>query len=157
MSALEIRRFDHPDVVPLVERLQAEYVRIYGGPDDTPTDASEFAPPAGGFGVGYADGAAVAMGGWRHLGGGRAELKRMYVADEHRGRGHSRAVLRWLEADAAAGGVAELVLETNERHPAALALYRSAGYARVASFGLHVDDPRSVHLGRALPAVGDRS
>lgn len=148
------RAYDHADVVALVERVQAEYVRIYGSPDQGPTDATQFVPPSGGFGVGYDVGTAVAMGGWRHLGGGRAELKRMYVPDEHRGHGYSRTMLAWLESAAAAAGVTEVVLETNQRHPVAVALYRSAGYAEVAPFGYYADDPLTVYLGVALPRPG---
>ncbi|KAA5835965.1 GNAT family N-acetyltransferase [Saccharopolyspora hirsuta] len=145
------RAYDHPDVTALVGRLQAEYSRIYGAPDDSPTCAAQFSPPSGGFCVGYERGTAVAMGGWRHLGGGRAELKRMYVPDEHRGNGYSREVLAWLENAAAADGAAEMVLETNQRHPAALALYRSAGYTEVEAFGYYADDPLTVYLGIPLP------
>ncbi|MER7076542.1 Acetyltransferase (GNAT) family protein [Saccharopolyspora kobensis] len=145
------RAYDHPDVTALVERLQAEYTRIYGGPDESPADAGQFSPPNGGFCVGYEGGTAVAMGGWRRRDGGRAELKRMYVPDEHRGNGHSRAILTWLENAAAADGAVEMVLETNQRHPAALALYRSAGYAEVEPFGYYADDPLTVYLGVPLP------
>lgn len=145
------RAYDHPDVTALVTRLQAEYARIYGGPDESPVDAAQFSPPAGVFGVGYERGTAVAMGGWRRRADGRAELKRMYVPDEHRGKGCSRAILTWLEDTAAADGSAEMVLETNQRHPAALALYRSAGYTEVEPFGYYADDPLTVYLGAALP------
>ncbi|MER7011026.1 GNAT family N-acetyltransferase [Saccharopolyspora sp. NPDC000359] len=145
------RAYDHWDVTELVGRLQAEYALIYDAPDDAPVRAAQFSPPAGSFCVGYERETAVAMGGWRHLGGGRAELKRMYVPDEHRGNGYSRKILTWLEDSAAADGAVEMVLETNERHPAALALYRSAGYTQVEAFGYYADDPLSVHLGIRLP------
>ncbi|MDA3645844.1 GNAT family N-acetyltransferase [Saccharopolyspora indica] len=145
------RAYDHPDVTALVARLQGEYTQIYGEPDDSPVDAAQFSPPNGVFGVGYERGTAVAMGGWRRRDDGRAELKRMYVPDEHRGKGFSRAILSWLENAAAADGAAEMVLETNQRHPAALALYRSAGYTAVEAFGYYADDPLTVYLGVSLP------
>ncbi|RKT84070.1 putative acetyltransferase [Saccharopolyspora antimicrobica] len=145
------RAYDHLDVTAFVERLQAEYTRIYGAPDESPADAAQFSPPSGGFCVGYEGGTAVAMGGWRRRDGGRAELKRMYVPDEHRGNGYSRAILTWLENAAAADGAVEMVLETNQRHPAALALYRSAGYTEVEPFGYYADDPLTVYLGVPLP------
>jgi GNAT superfamily N-acetyltransferase len=111
------RRYDHPDVATLVTRLQAEYVLIYGGPDDSPTSAGQFEPPAGAFGLGYDGDTPAAMGGWRLREDGRAELKRMYVPDEYRGRGYSRAVLLWLEDSALSAGATEVVLETNRPHP----------------------------------------
>ena len=98
-------------------RLQAEYVLIYGGPDDSPTSAGQFEPPAGAFCLGYDGDTPAAMGGWRLREDGRSELKRMYVPDEHRGRGFSRAVLLWLEDSALSAGATEVVLETNQLRP----------------------------------------
>ena len=49
----------------LTERLQQEYVEMYGGPDSTPVDPTEFAAPKGGFLVGSLEGVPVAMGGVR--------------------------------------------------------------------------------------------
>ncbi|MFJ9886604.1 GNAT family N-acetyltransferase [Streptomyces sp. NPDC091287] len=147
---IQPRPYRHPHVSQLVDRLQAEYVEIYGAPDDSPTDPGQFSPPRGSFAVGYADGVPVAMGGWRFREDGRAELKRMYVTDEHRGKGHSRTTLAWLEDSAAAAGASAMVLETNQRHPAALGLYRSCGYTETPAFGHYTDDPLTVCLGRSL-------
>ncbi|MYT95874.1 MULTISPECIES: GNAT family N-acetyltransferase [unclassified Streptomyces] len=149
---MEIRSctYDHPHVSQLVERLQAEYTEIYGAPDVSPTEAGQFSPPRGAFAVGYVKRAPVAMGGWRVREDGRAELKRMYVIDEHRGRGYSRSVLAWLEESAAAAGAPTMVLETNRQHPAAIGLYRSCGYTDVPAFGYYADDPLTVYLGRPL-------
>ena len=85
---LELRPtpLDHPDAAALVVLLQAHYLEIYGGHDDTPHAAAEFVPPEGYFVVGYVDGVAVACGGWRArddddppLRPGDAEIKRMFV------------------------------------------------------------------------------
>lgn len=43
-----------------------------------------------------------------------------------------------------------MVLETNQRHPAAIGLYRSYGYTDVPAFGYYADDPLTVYLGRPL-------
>jgi GNAT superfamily N-acetyltransferase len=144
------RSYDHPDVATLVARLQAEYVLIYGAPDDSPTNTSQFEPPAGAFGLLYDGATPAAMGGWRFRADGRSELKRMYVPDEYRGRGFSRSVLLWLEDSALSAGASEVVLETNQLHPAAIGLYRSAGYTEVPAFGHYADNPMTVYLGRTL-------
>lgn len=147
------RAYDHPHVQALVERLQAEYVGIYGEPDVAPSDPEQFSPPRGAFALGYDAGVPVAMGGWRLRDDGRGELKRMYVVDEQRGKGRSREILAWLEASATAAGLTEMILESNEKHPAALGLYRSRGYATIPTFGYYSASPGNVCLGRALPAA----
>ena len=156
--------YDDPVVRALVDEVQEVYVDRYGGPDETPMDAIQFAPPCGHFVVGYLHGEPAAIGGWRLRTGhgaaglpGRrpAEIKRMFVREPLRGRGLARAVLAELESSAAAAGVDWLVLETGERQPEAIALYGSAGYAAVRPFGLYSFEDGSVYLGKHLPALSE--
>ena len=152
-------RYDDTAVRALEAEVQQVYLQRYGGHDETPMGAEQFAPPHGHFLVGYLDGEAVAMGGWRlrapeaagSLPGGRpAEIKRMFVREHLRGRGLSRVVLIELERTAAAAGVDWLVLETGDRQPEAVGLYRSAGYGQIAPFGLYACEGGSLYLGRRL-------
>ena len=150
-------RYDSPDAVALTEQVQQFYVQIYGGPDGTPFAAEEFTAPNGGFLIGYQRDRPVAMGGWRLApyappAGARraAEIKRMYVADEARGRGFARALLTALEDDARAAGADWMVLETGHRQVAAVALYRSNGYVPIAPYGYYADKPGVVSLGKRL-------
>lgn len=141
--------YDHPDAVRLIAEVQRFYVERYGGEDVTPVDPGEFTAPGGRFLLGYvevdAGAEAVACGGWRVRDGasdpalrdGDAELKRMYVAPSHRGRGHARAVLAALEASAAVAGRSRLVLETGTLQPEAIALYTSSGYEPMPPFGAY--------------------
>ncbi|MCL7380704.1 hypothetical protein [Streptomyces sp. 35G-GA-8] len=55
------------------------------------------------------------------------------------------------EDSAAGAGAFTIVLETNQRHPAAIGLYRACGYTEVPAFGYYADDPLTVYLGRPLP------
>jgi ribosomal protein S18 acetylase RimI-like enzyme len=151
---------DQPDAAALVALLQAHYVEIYGGHDDTPHAAAEFVPPRGYFVVGYVDDVAVACGGWRArdeddppLRPGDAEIKRMFVHPAHRGRGVARAVLADLEASAVRAGRLRMVLETGDRQPAAIGLYVSAGYAPMAPFGTYRDTEAGRYYSRALPGA----
>ena len=146
--AYEIRpvRYDHPDARALTERVQQVYVARYGGRDTDPADPDQFAPPGGGFFVGYEAGVPVAMGGWRRSGeealgtAETAEIKRMYVVEEAQGRGYARRMLAHLEKTAAAG-YAGLVLSTGDKQPEALALYVSAGYTEIDSYGYYAGSP----------------
>jgi GNAT superfamily N-acetyltransferase len=152
LDGVEIRvvAYDHPDSVALIEEVQQEYVVRYGGPDSTPVDPAEFAPPLGLFLIGYVDGAPVACGGWRVQGDGVVELKRMYVAPDARGRGLARAILAELELTAKRAGNAHLILETGQVQPEAISLYRSSGYADIPKFGYYKDSELSIHLGKSL-------
>jgi GNAT superfamily N-acetyltransferase len=151
------RSFGDPVVQALVVELQQEFVVRYGGPDETPLDVTMFDPPAGAFLLGTADGEPVAMGGWRRrpdvLALGRsvaAEIKRMYVVPNARGRGFARTVLRALEDSARTAGADVMVLETGMKQPEAIALYESTGYVPVEGFGYYKDSPTVRYFGKPL-------
>ena len=63
-----------------------------------------------------------------------AELKRMYVRPDARGRGVADAILARLMEEAAAAGLAVVRLETGTAQAAAIRFYRRAGFARCAAF-----------------------
>jgi GNAT superfamily N-acetyltransferase len=159
---LELRptSFDHPDSHRLIAEIQQVYVERYGGEDATEVDPREFDAPDGFFVVGYADGEPVACGGWRArhareggpLRDGDAEVKRMYVAAAHRGKGYARAVLAELERTAAAAGRWRVVLETGTMQPEAIALYAGSGYEPMPAFGAYADSPTSRYFAKPVRA-----
>jgi GNAT superfamily N-acetyltransferase len=151
-EVLELREeaYDGPAAQALVAAVQQEYVARYGGPDETPVDPVEFAPPDGRFVIGYVGTTPVATGGIRRHGPDTVEIKRMFVVDACRGRGYARQVLRRLEELAAELGAVRVVLETGTRQPEAMALYESCGYSRIHGFGHYADEPLSVAYGKAL-------
>ena len=143
-----IRRvpFDHPDAVKLDAQVQAEYQIRYGDGGDATTLAPEdFEPPNGIFLIAYDEtDTPVATGGWRAQNAndegnrdGDAELKRMYVIEEMRGRGLARRILTALEDDARTAGRTRMVLETGIKQPEAIALYTSSGYEPCGKFGYY--------------------
>ncbi|MGW3072071.1 MULTISPECIES: GNAT family N-acetyltransferase [unclassified Kitasatospora] len=156
-----ITGYAHPDAQALSAEVQQEYVRRYGDPDETVMHPEDFEAPAGLFMIAYLDGRPVACGGWRakqagpdDLRDGDAEVKRMFVIPEARGRGLARAVLRRLERTAVEAGRGRFVLETGTEQPEAVALYQSEGYAAIRKFGIYKDHPQSICLGKELtPAV----
>ncbi len=141
---------DFPGAAALVEAVQREYLRRYGGRDRTPVDPGEFAPPDGLFVVAYLGGAPVGCGGWRRIAGQVGEIKRMYVEPAARGRGLARALLAVLEAAATGAGCTEMRLETGNAQPEAIELYRSSGYERIPGYGYYRESPSNVCMAKPL-------
>ena len=96
--------------------------------------ASPLAPPDGTFLVGRLDEQVVACGGVQSLGGGVAEIKRMWVADGIRGGGVGRRLLAELEARAAGLGHRTVRLDTNGTLAEAIALYERCGYEPIERY-----------------------
>jgi putative acetyltransferase len=81
---------------------------------------------------------------------GYGEIKRMFVDEAARGQGIARRLLEAIEMVARTDGLAALKLETGIYQPAALALYRAAGFREVPPFGDYKPDPLSVFMSKAL-------
>jgi GNAT superfamily N-acetyltransferase len=159
VARLELRDepYDSPAAQQLIAAVQLEYVERYGGPDDAPIDASEFAAPRGVFLVGYLDAQPVATGGLRRHdagtltgGGATVEIKRMYVVPQARGQGLSRQMLAALEDRARRLGATRVILETGQRQPEAIRLYESSGYERIPGFGHYAEAPLSLSFEKKL-------
>ncbi|MCD2441308.1 GNAT family N-acetyltransferase [Agromyces sp. SYSU K20354] len=80
----------------------------------------------------------------------RGELKRMFVDPAARGRGVAASLLTRIEADAAARGIGEIVLETGDLHDAAQALYTRHGYREIPQFGQYVGEAHSVCFAKGI-------
>lgn len=72
-----------------------------------------------------------------------AEIKRMYVRPNARGRGVAMAILARLEEEARARHRNLLVLETGDAQQSAIRLYQRAGFKRCAAFGEYAKMPES--------------
>jgi ribosomal protein S18 acetylase RimI-like enzyme len=141
LPALEIFRVDprEPEAAELIRAMTAEVAKTY---DHKIDGAGNFKPedvlvPGSGFFVGRIAGEAVACGAYRPLEAGVAEIKRMFVAPEHRGRGYSKAMLTMLERMAKESGYEVARLETRHLQAAAIALYEGLGYARIPNYGIY--------------------
>ena len=86
---------------------------------------------------------AVACGALKHFDDSTAEIKRMYVRPDYRGRGISKSILSELEDKAIELNYNRLVLETGLKQPEAMNLYTKFGYRPLKCYGRHADDPDS--------------
>jgi len=148
--------FDSPDVQALALAQQEEMRGRYEGEADIgpAREASMFESPDGVFlVVRDDDGRAVACGGIARFDESRAELKRMYVLPELRGRGLGRRVLVELEEAARRLGYAGVVLETGDRQPEALGLYGASGYERIPCYPPYDSRALSLCFEKRLPPL----
>lgn len=148
-SDIQVRSYDDAAAQELVAQVQQEYVDRYGGPDETPVDPGEFAPPLGLFLVAFRHGRPVGCGGWR-VHGRDAEIKRMYVSPAARRTGLARRILAELERTAAEAGCERAILETGWRQPEAIALYGTSGYEPTEKFGHYRHEPGSYCFAKRL-------
>jgi ribosomal protein S18 acetylase RimI-like enzyme len=125
-------RFDDPVVQGLLAEWDDELGFAPKG--GSPVEATDFAVPDGVFLVASVGEAAVGCGGVRRLGPTAGEVKRLFVRRAARRSDAGRSLLAALEERAVGLGLDELRLDTASDEPAALALFRSAGYEPVADY-----------------------
>jgi len=138
--------FGSADARRLISELDGGLAQLYTpdqrfGPN---FNSGQIAGGRGTFLIARLDGRAVGCGAIRLLDDVTAEIKRMYVEPEVRGRRVGRAVLDALEEKARELGVRRLVLETGIHQHAAIALYTHAGYAQCDCWGEYTTSPTSV-------------
>ena len=154
LSDIEIRGADinSSTAAELITALNAELKKQY--PEEGATHfrlgSDEVAEGSGAFLIGYAKGNPIGCGAIRKLDADTAEIKRMYVVPEARGKGISKKMLRALEEEGRRLGVRRIVLETGERQIEAMALYAGAGFVRIPLFGEYLDSPLSVCMAKDL-------
>jgi GNAT superfamily N-acetyltransferase len=84
------------------------------------------------------DGRPVGHAALRRL-GPDLEVKRVVVLADARGHGLARRLMAYLENFAEARGARRLILQTGDRQPDAVALYRSLGYQPIAIYQPYTD------------------
>jgi putative acetyltransferase len=147
VSSLEItsERPTSPAASKLIAELTSELAGQY---DHAPDGTGDFRPgeeiSGSVFLVGRLGSLPVACGAIRPLENGVAEVKRMFVNPDYRGRGLSKQMLDALEDAATNLGYVTLRLETGDRQRAAIALYEKAGFHRIEPFGIYVGCEQSV-------------
>lgn len=88
--------------------------------------------------IAYADAAPAGCGCFKKFDAGSVEVKRMFVAEEHRGKGIGAAILNELEKWAKELGNDSVVLEMGNRQPEAAILYKKQGFAIIPNYGQYI-------------------
>lgn len=79
-----------------------------------------------------------------------AEVKRVFVKKEHRGKGISKELMRLLEERAKEQGYTTLLLETGAPLVEAIGLYHSLGYVTIPNYGQYKDLEESICMQKNL-------
>ncbi len=100
--------------------------------------------------VAYERAQAIGCGAFKAHGDSKAEIKRMFVLPDFRGRGVAMEILTHLEAWAREQGFSSTVLETGKKQPEAIRLYQKAGYQIIPNFDPYINVENSVCMEKHL-------
>ena len=124
---------DVPGIVALIGRVYAEYGFVYEPRVEVPDlfdFETHYAAPRSGFFVVRAAHVIVGSVGVERLDERSAELHRLYLDVDQRGRGTGRALIEAVLAWCRAGGISHLILWSDTRFDLAHRLYTRMGFAR---------------------------
>ena len=79
-----------------------------------------------------------------------AEVKRVFMKEEYRGKGLSKKMLERLEQGAKEQGYKKLILETGKPLVAAIKLYKAMGYYTIPNYGQYKDMTASTCMEKVL-------
>jgi len=100
--------------------------------------------------IAYDNETAIGCGCFKKFDDASAEVKRMYVAPSHRGKGISRMILSELEKWAKEENYSETILETGTAQTEAIGLYENSGYSVTDNYGPYIGLPDSICFRKSL-------
>jgi ribosomal protein S18 acetylase RimI-like enzyme len=127
--------------LPVVRDLIREYLetldldlRFQGIEKELASLPGKYAEPKGALIVAAVDGEVRGCVALRDLGSGVCEMKRLYVAEGHKGLGLGRGLVAAVLAEARVKHYSRMRLDSLERMKSALSLYRSFGFRETAPY-----------------------
>ncbi len=155
--AIEFLDSDSAEVQALIARSDAFYSGLYP-PESNHLEDYQSLKLANIMFVGYRiDTELVACGAAKTLtdDGVYAEIKRVFVDHQHRGKGLSVKIMQFLETELADRGIDVFRLETGVKQPEAIGLYRKLGYRERGPYGSYKPDPVSIFMEKKIPPAID--
>ena len=136
---LELKRTDSSDrnFHFLIDKLNKYLLQQYGGLQDFYSQFNKIdnIPDVV---VAYWNNEPAGCGCFKKFDESCVEVKRMFVADEYRGKGIGTAVLNELEKWATELGNNSIVLEMGNRQPEAAVLYKKQGFKVIPNYGQYI-------------------
>lgn len=100
--------------------------------------------------VAYVEDLPIGCAAFKHYEEGIAEVKRVYIKKEFRGRGISKLLMEQIEKKAMELGYHYLILETGKAFLPAVSLYQGLGYEIIDNYGQYADMPLSLCMKKVL-------
>ncbi len=100
--------------------------------------------------IAFEDEKAVGCGAFKEYAPKVAEIKRMFVREDSRGRGVAGKILAELESWAKELDFSECVLETGLKQPEAIGLYQKSGYGIIPNYGQYAGVENSVCMRKSI-------
>lgn len=131
----------------------AESLCLQGFESELEALPGRYAPPAGCLLLALVEDRSAGCVALRDLGGGTCEMKRLYVASAHRGRGLGEQLIEGIVGWAERAGYRRMVLDTLPEMTAASALYRRHGFVETDRYW---DNPigQAIYMERRLGGAG---
>jgi GNAT superfamily N-acetyltransferase len=98
----------------------------------------------------YNEKIAVGCGAFKFYKENIAEIKRIYVDPKMRGKGIASKILTELESWAKEENYKSCILETGQKYPEAIALYKKNGFAIIENYGQYENNTDSICFSKTL-------
>ena len=145
---------DQPEIHALLEQAYRYYAGLYPPEENHLLDIASLKTDSTAFLVARIDGQVMGYGAVVKRGedaeGAWGEVKRMFVAPAARGKRVGKTLLEALESYARRQGINCLRLETGNRQPEALGLYRAAGFRNIDPFDGYGSSDYSLFMEKRL-------
>ncbi len=160
---MEIQQCKTTDEFRLAEQLTRDYVKrldmdlsFQDIELEMKTFSTMYAPPRGVFLLAKVEGHLAGGVGYRSLGGGVCEMKRLFVYEDYQGQGIGRALCNELIDAAVERGYRLMRLDTLGHMLEAIALYRDLGFDDIPAYRYN-PDPNAHYYELNLRALKNKS
>lgn len=96
------------------------------------------------------NGKTVGCGSYKRYDTKVAEIKRVFVRENYRGKGFAKFIMHTLEQKARENGYSKSILETGSALKAAMKLYIDIGYKIIENYGQYKNMPESICMMKEL-------
>jgi putative acetyltransferase len=98
----------------------------------------------------YENGIALGCGAFKEYESNVAEIKRMFVLPEQRGKGIAAKILYEIEMWAKDLGYRSAILETSQKLESAIVLYKKSGYQIIENYGQYIGVESSICMKKTI-------